>query len=174
MKIYTKRGDQGETDLYDGSRVSKTSKIIGLIGEVDELISNLGIIYFKISEQEQIQSTLMCLNTWLATPKPKSTKQKKQISYKPDLYNLESKIDLLSKDINIKYFILPAHPFHILRCKVRRVERKFWKLKLRKEKYKPNFLEWGKYLNRLSDYFYVLALTLQVASKHELKKLEHP
>ena len=68
MKIYTKTGDKGSTSLYDCSRVSKASKLVDLIGDIDELNSFIGIINSSTMLKD-IQIWLFDLNTIIANPK---------------------------------------------------------------------------------------------------------
>lgn len=163
MPIYTKSGDQGTTCLYDGTKVEKSDKLLSLMGEIDELVSRIGTMRHN-KELKNIQSELMALMSWIAVVNPRTDKQKCIKFYRPSVLELEISIDTLMKNEEIKSFIIPQSNFHLLRTQARKCERKFWKL-FQNEK------PWGTYLNRLSDYFYALALKDESFDKN---KWVHP
>lgn len=161
MAIYTKRGDRGETSLYDeGSsqkiRVPKDSQRIKAIGSVDELNSFLGIVVSVLtdkhkSEIKNIQRDLFQVGSILAGAKLNFPKSKTK--------RLERKIDDFENNLPIlKSFILPGGSLvganlHYARTLVRRAERELVALD-REETVKSEILS---YINRLSDYLFMLA-----------------
>ena len=161
-KIYTKGGDKGFTSLVGGKRVKKSSKIIEAIGNVDELNATLGIVIenLKVSNKKvlrNIQNDLFDLGADLATP---INRKKNAIRIKADqtLY-IEKEIDKINKNLKpLKSFILPggnkvSSLIHLARTINRRCEISIVKLN---ETHKIN-IEILKYINRLSDYLFVLA-----------------
>jgi cob(I)alamin adenosyltransferase len=170
MKIYTKTGDDGTTCLYGGKRVSKNNIRVQTYGEVDELNSYIGLIrshnsYKEIDEQLQsIQNSLLNLGAELATPKDQMffLKEKMKISCltsNQEIVLLEKWMDKMSEKLTpLKHFILPtgniiASTTHVARTVCRRAERSIISLN-EIEEVRPHL---QKYLNRLSDYLFVLA-----------------
>lgn len=162
VKIYTKRGDFGETDLFGGGRVKKSNQRIKACGTVDELSSILGfaasLTKIQVIKQAitQIQNKLYILMSDLAT-----TKQNikiKRINEK-NIKRLENTIDNIEKHLpKLTKFILPGGSpagaaIHFARTICRRAEREVVELN-NKESINPEIL---KYLNRLSDYLFVMA-----------------
>lgn len=163
MKIYTKKGDGGETSLFGGARVSKTSKRIEAYGTVDELNSVVGLASsFPSSIKtgqllEEVQYQLFVLGADLATPQSREVRidriDEAQISF------LESSIDELEEDTPpLKNFILPGGSsagavLHMARTVCRRAERVTIEC-AQEEEISANAIT---YLNRLSDFFFVLA-----------------
>lgn len=150
MKIYTKKGDTGFTSLYDCSRISKSSDLIDLIGDLDELNSFIGLIN---SDEilPDIQIWIFDLSTIIANPKHKYL-------FDDDLFNItliESEIDrltsLLPKLVN---FILPSGNVHVARAVSRRCERKLVSIIDKYTHIPKNCLI---FLNRLSDYLFTVA-----------------
>ncbi len=181
MKIYTKTGDKGKTSLIGGSRVSKDHIRIEAFGTIDELNANIGLINSQNTEEKltiiltKIQNDLFTIGTMLATPSKKEllkpNKQKVNIA-SIDLKSiefLEKEIDEMNKNLSImKNFILPGGNTivsfcHITRCVCRRAERIIVHLN-DKNLINPLIL---KYLNRLSDYLFVLARKLTKDNKSE-------
>jgi cob(I)alamin adenosyltransferase len=164
MKIYTKTGDKGTTSLIGGTRVPKYHEKIEAYGTVDELNSFTGLIRDKDIDEHskevlfEIQNVLFVLGGLLAKDDSKETKDLPGLK-ESDVAFLESEIDEMNKHLpSLKSFVLPGgHPTvslcHIARTVCRRAERLVIKLSL---DYDVNPLE-IKYLNRLSDYFFVLA-----------------
>ncbi len=174
MKIYTKTGDKGTTSLYGGTRVAKNHIRIEAYGTVDELNSWLGLIRDQnINEKHKniiinIQNNLFTIGALLATPINKETLKngKKRLKIKKIS---DEHIELLEKEIDrmndvlppMTHFILPGgHTAvsycHITRSICRRAEREVVKL-TESEPIEDGIL---KYLNRLSDYLFVLARML--------------
>ncbi|GAB1309366.1 cob(I)yrinic acid a,c-diamide adenosyltransferase [Urechidicola sp. KH5] len=181
MKIYTKTGDKGETSLFGGTRVSKDHIRIEAYGTIDELNSYLGLLRDHISCKNlfelivNIQDNLFVLGAELATPKEKEIlkngKDRLNINRISNIHiqQLEQQIDLLDSSLPpMTHFVLPGgHPMvsycHIARCVCRRAERNTVKLN--------NIIEINhsiiQYLNRLSDYLFVLARKLTYDNKIE-------
>ncbi len=174
MKIYTKTGDKGTTGLYGGTRVPKYHLRIESYGTVDELNSYIGLIKDQkiddISSESllRIQNELFTLGSMLATPAEKevlkSGKERLNIPKitEESILKLESEIDTMNEDLPaMTHFVLPGgHTTvsycHIARCICRRAER--ISVQLNDETpIDPNIL---MYLNRLSDYLFVLARKL--------------
>jgi len=167
MKIYTKTGDKGITALFGGKRVSKSDVRINAYGTVDELNAHVGLIRFKEIDSHtqeiigEIQDRLFTLGSILASEPGKNNLKV------PDLY--ESDVELLEKEIDkmnetlpeLKTFVLPggndAIGFcHVARCVCRRAEREV--VFLSQNDAVPEICI--KYLNRLSDYLFVLSRKL--------------
>lgn len=164
-KIYTKTGDRGETALGDGTRVAKTSPRVEAYGTVDELNSIVGIAVFHakgpIRKQLQtIQNDLFDLGADLCVP----VVEVEKAEYPPlrmvktQVERLENEIDQVNKDLSpLKSFILPggtllASYLHQCRTVARRAER--LAVGLSEEPINPDTII---YLNRLSDWFFVMA-----------------
>ena len=150
MRIYTKTGDKGETSLYDCSRVSKSSSLIDLLGDIDELNSFVGIIK---SERmlEDIQIWLFDMGTIIANPR-------KKFKFDVNLEFtkiLEKEIDMITDELpKLSNFILPTNEIHLSRAIARRCERKMVEVKRDYEHIDDNCLI---FINRLSDYLFILA-----------------
>ena len=163
MKIYTRTGDGGTTALFGGKRVSKSELRIETYGTVDELNSHLGLLRDQEVNQKraevllEIQDRLFTIGAILAT-EPGNEKVKVPALHTDDIQFLESQIDKMDAELlPLRSFVLPGgHPSvstgHISRTVCRRAERLVTTLDAR-EKTDPLIL---KYLNRLSDYLFVL------------------
>ena len=181
MKIYTKTGDKGDTSLFGGTRVKKNHIRIEAYGTVDELNSYIGLIRDQEIDREtvksliKIQNDLFTLGAMLATPpekeKLKNNKERLKILKisKKDINFLENEIDKMNKTLpQMTNFILPGgHTTvsfcHLARSVCRRSERITVQLHLI-EPVKEHILI---YLNRLSDYLFVLARKLTKDNKAE-------
>lgn len=150
MKIYTKTGDNGSTSLYDMSRVSKSSILIDLIGDIDELNSFIGIIESdKILDELQVW--LFDLGTIIANPKKKYNFDVNQEYIKI----LERAIDEMTTELpKLSNFILPNGNIHLSRAIARRCERKMVEARSYYSHIDDNCLI---FINRLSDYLFTLA-----------------
>lgn len=166
MKIYTKTGDAGETGLFGGDRVSKSDRRIQAYGDIDELNSILGIVMSGCdidtlkAPLEKIQNTLFDAGSVLATPDLEKLFGKVSgFIAGEDIEFLEKEIDRMDTDLPVlKNFILPGgHPvaahLQLARTVCRRAERQVVEL-WSKEAIPQEILI---YLNRLSDYLFVLA-----------------
>lgn len=161
MKIYTRTGDGGTTSLSDGTRVSKCDVLLDAYGTVDELNAFLGVL---ISEDDnnfltEIQNELFVLGGMLATPVDDWQKYWNTSQLEDFSNRVEREIDLLSAELEpFKGFILPqgnaliAHA-HVCRTVCRRAEREVTRLLQQNQAYSGV----QKMLNRLSDYFFILA-----------------
>ena len=166
-KIYTKKGDDGKTELGDGKRIVKFSTRVEAYGTVDELNAMIGTITSMNIETkldsclERIQNDLFDLGADLCLPEdttghinPEPLRVEKSLTER-----LESEIDNMNKRIDpIRSFVLPggseiAAKLHLCRTICRRAERLVVKL-IENEKVNKEAL---KYLNRLSDWFFVAA-----------------
>jgi len=164
MKIYTRTGDSGNTSLIGGKRVPKNHVRIEAYGTIDELISHIGLLRDMVSKKDIketllfIQDRLMICATQLATDPVNNNIKPIKLS-ENDIKIIEKVIDKIEKQLEpIKFFIIPGgHPAvsqcHITRTICRRTERKVINL------YKKNKVDelLLVFLNRLSDFFFVLA-----------------
>jgi len=167
-KIYTKTGDKGETSLIGGTRVPKYHERIEAYGTLDELNSFIGYLRDQISDQHvrevllKIQENLFTAESLLATDHEKEiTRALPQLS-EEDVLTLEMEIDVINMHLpDLSSFILPGgHPLvslcHVCRTVCRRGERII--IKLASDMAVDETLI--KYVNRLSDYLFVLAREL--------------
>jgi cob(I)alamin adenosyltransferase len=167
MKVYTKTGDQGETSLFGGKRVKKFHARINAYGTTDELLSYVGLIRDQdISEHYkkvliEIQDRLFTIGAELAAD-PDKPNLKKPDLVSADILFLEQEIDAMDSELEpMKQFILPGgHQTvsfcHVCRCICRRAERLIIEL-AETEDINPDII---MYVNRLSDYLFVLARKL--------------
>ena len=168
MKIYTKTGDKGMTSLVGGTRVAKNSVRLEAYGGVDELNSYLGMIRsFEIDtavKQEiiAIQNILFSVGGNLATDTTVEGIKAKLVVTEEEVIRLEQAMDKMDMELPpLTSFILPgggsaASVCHIARTVCRRVERRILDVA---EEYPVDELL-IKYINRLSDYLFVLARKL--------------
>ena len=181
MKIYTKTGDKGTTALFGGTRVPKHHLRIEAYGTVDELNSYIGLIRDQnidetyINSLIRIQNELFTLGAMLATPPEKEVlKNGKERLNIPkvnlsSIEHLENEIDQMNAELPpMTNFILPGGNqtvsfCHVARCVCRRAERLATSLH-ESESINQDIL---MYLNRLSDYLFVLArkLTKDLSAK---------
>jgi len=164
MKIYTKTGDKGQTSLIGGTRVPKHHLRIETYGTVDELNSHIGLVRdtFQHHHSQEIlkliQDRLFTIGASLASD-PEKSKMKIPDLLEADVELLEKEIDAMNEVLpELKNFILPgghavASYCHIARCVCRRAERLSVHLS------ENEFVDEKViiYLNRLSDYLFVLA-----------------
>jgi cob(I)alamin adenosyltransferase len=170
MKIYTKTGDKGETALYGGTRVSKASARVEAYGTIDELNSFMGFAKTEIKDEQvltqltKIQFDLFTVGSESATPADKLTlsngKSRLALMISDiEIEELENWMDQFEKELEpLQYFILPGGgksgtSLHICRTVCRRAERSLVFLN-ESEEVRPELI---KYLNRLSDYLFVLS-----------------
>ncbi len=170
MKIYTKTGDKGTTALYGGNRVSKASARVESYGNIDELNSFIGLAKSEITDEKvlnqlkKIQFDLFTLGSESATPTDKLTlaNGKSRLTLmisETEIEELENWMDEYETQLDpLQYFILPgggksATALHVCRTVCRRAERSLVFLN-ESEEVRPELI---KYLNRLSDYLFVLA-----------------
>jgi cob(I)alamin adenosyltransferase len=166
MKIYTRRGDGGETDLLGGPRVAKDHLRVEAYGAVDELNASLGVCAAVTRHADlrglvqRVQERLFALGSYLATAvAQRSLERAVSKPRAQDVDALEQQIDLLEQELApLRHFILPggcqaAAVFHVARTACRRAERRAVRLN-RDEPLDEASL---RYLNRLSDLLFVMA-----------------
>ena len=174
MKVYTKTGDTGTTALFGGTRVSKHNIRIESYGTVDELNSHIGLVRDQdmnhVYKQVlvEVQDRLFTVGAILATPPEKEMLKNGQPRLQKlgiiesDIEFLENQIDIMEEALPpMTHFVLPGgHQTvsycHIARCVCRRAER----LAVHLNDIEPTDEMVIKYLNRLSDYLFVLARKL--------------
>ena len=174
MKIYTKKGDKGDTGLLGGTRVKKSNIRIESYGTVDELNSWIGLIRDQNIDKHSkeilihIQDRLFTLGSHLASD-PEKPKAKIPDIKEEDVTALEKEMDTMNETLpEMRSFVLPGgHTTvsycHIARCICRRAERCAVGL-ASAEKVDEVII---KYLNRLSDYLFVLSRKLTQDLKAE-------
>lgn len=165
-KIYTKTGDKGTTSLIGGTKVPKSHLRIEAYGTVDELNSYVGLCKDLLTDEnsqailQEIQDRLFTIGSSLACDPVKEPKMRIPDLKEEDVLLLEKEMDKMNDVIPaMKSFILPGgHPtishLHIARCVCRRAERCCVRLELESLEVDQVIL---KYLNRLSDYLFVLS-----------------
>ena len=164
MKIYTKTGDDGTTGLFGGKRISKANLRIDAYGTVDELNAYIGLLIDQAVNKSrrdfllQIQNTLFVIGSMLAT-EPGNTKVSIPDLREDDVASLEQEIDAMDRQLEpLRTFILPGgHTSvsfgHVARTVCRRAERMVIALHEHEKNVSPLIIQ---YLNRLSDYLFVL------------------
>jgi cob(I)alamin adenosyltransferase len=172
MKIYTKTGDKGETSLIGGTRVPKFHLRIDCYGTVDELNSYIGLIGCQDIDPhakallKEIQDRLFTIGSSLASD-PEKSRMKIPDLHLSDITLLEEEMDQMNAILpELKHFVLPGGNTvvsycHIARCICRRAER--LTVHLATESEVDNQIT--VYLNRLSDYLFVLARKLSFDAK---------
>lgn len=163
--VYTKTGDKGQTSLIGGTRVPKQHIRLEAYGTIDELNAYIGMIWsYPVPEDVKkmiydIQNQLFVVGAWLATDDAASDMKQQLIGDDALTQRLEEEMDRMENDLPpLKYFVLPGgHPAvaaaHIVRTVCRRAERCVMRLN-------DEFPVEGwilVFLNRLSDYFFVLS-----------------
>ncbi len=174
MKIYTKKGDKGKTSLIGGVKVSKSSPRIHAYGTIDELNSFIGIVRDMYPDAHatevlyRIQNLLFTIGSHLAADPEKSRMKLPEIS-EIDVKILEDEMDRMNEYLpELMHFILPgghvaSSHCHVARCVCRRAERLIVELS-EKELVEPIII---KYINRLSDYLFVLSRDILAANHAE-------
>ncbi len=168
MKIYTKVGDQGQTSLVDGKKVSKSELRIDTYGTVDELNSHIGLLISNLNSEilfkneifsiHELQKWLFELGSQLACSDPKISAKLPTLK-SSHIDTLEKWIDSMDSELPpLKNFILPgghraSSQAHICRTVARRAERLCVRLSEIEKLDYPAI----PFLNRLSDYFFMLA-----------------
>ncbi len=175
MKIYTKTGDKGQTSLYGGIRVSKSNLQIEAYGTIDELNSFIGLSLSEISQPQiekflaVLQTDLMSIASYLA-------------GYPKGKLNLELRVSEIEKVIDeidiklspLKNFILPGGgklgaSLHVARSVARRAERtviRFFEIEESSSLTKEQKEKVIMYLNRVSDFLFVLARFVNFKESH--------
>lgn len=173
MKIYTKTGDNGTTGLIGGTRVKKTDQRLEAYGTVDELNSFIGLlITYDLPDATKntlynIQNKLFVIGSFLATDIEKTSIDPVALLSDSDVKMLENEIDTMNEVLSeLRNFILPggnpsAALAHICRTVTRRAERKI-------QAVSDNYQQvehLSEFVNRLSDYFFVLARFINLTFK---------
>lgn len=170
FKVYTKTGDKGETGLYGGTRISKASARVESYGNIDELNAFIGVAKSYVTDVrvvdqlKKIQFDLFTVGSEAATPVDKlflanGKARLPLVISETEIEELENWIDAFEEELEpLQYFILPgggkaATHFHVARTVCRRAERSMVFLN-ESEEVRPELI---KYLNRLSDYLFVLS-----------------
>jgi cob(I)alamin adenosyltransferase len=178
-KIYTKTGDKGTTSLIGGTKVPKSHLRIEAYGTVDELNSYIGLCKDLLSDKkaqevlQEVQDRLFTIGSSLACDPIKEPKVRIPDLKEADVVLLEKEMDRMNETVApMKSFILPGghttlSHLHIARCVCRRAERCCVRLELESLEVEPLII---KYINRLSDYLFVLSRY----AGHEMKVGEIP
>lgn len=168
MKVYTRKGDSGETGLFGGSRIAKDSIKVEAYGSIDEAAAFIGEARAIIKDEKvknilhKIQEKFLVIGAHLASDSNGINKLKESIE-ESDIVELEKIIDEYSKNLLPLYkFIIPGDnresaTLHVARTVVRRSERRIVTLKER-ENIDPKLL---KYVNRVSDVLFVLSRVVE-------------
>jgi len=178
MKIYTKTGDLGETSLFGGGRVKKSHPRVNVYGTLDEANSMIGFALSFLPPSEsvtldrltRVQNELFQVGAELATQAGK--KNSCPFVTENEIQALEKEIDAMQSELApLRYFILPGGSqagasLHLARTIVRRAERDCVDLE-GENAARPEVI---RYLNRLSDYLFVMARFVN----HAMKKGETP
>lgn len=166
LKIYTKTGDLGKTSLIGGTKVPKSHLRIETYGTVDELNSNIGLVSDLLTDQhskdilKEIQDRLFTIGSSLACDPEKEPLMKMPDLKESDIVLLEKEIDAMNEVLPpMKFFVLPGghvaiSTTHVTRCVCRRAERLCVNMQEHELFVDPLVI---KYLNRLSDYLFVLS-----------------
>lgn len=175
MKLYTKTGDNGQTGLIGGTRVSKNDIRIEAYGTVDELNTFIGLLTtYPIPDIDllflrDIQNTLFAIGSHLATDTTKVNLLDASIIHEDSITNIEQEIDRLDSFLpDLTSFILPGGSqasalSHVCRTITRRAERRIFDMKTLYEIDNQILI----FLNRLSDYFFVFSRYLNKISNCE-------
>lgn len=167
MKIYTKTGDNGETGLANGARIAKNSARISAIGVVDELNAAIGVARLSVPQAldavlEKIQNELFIVGSELAAPNGAMPEKIPHITDLQIIF-LEKGIDVMSRECApLTKFILPggiaaAAQIHFCRVVCRRTERAVAALTQNEPENLAREKVLLRYLNRLSDFFFMAA-----------------
>lgn len=163
--LYTRTGDRGTTSLVGGERVSKAHQRIECYGSTDELNSFIGLLIDEITEQSDkdflrfIQHKMFSIGSYLATDQMHTDLKVESRITDETIQRIENEIDKLDAALpKLKTFVLPsggraASLAHVCRTVCRRAERQLYRLTEEAE-VEENVL---KFINRLSDYFFILA-----------------
>ncbi len=173
--IYTKTGDGGTTSLVGGTRVSKTHIRLEAYGTVDELNSHLGVLISELGNEsdalflQRVQHNLFAVGSYLATDRETTNLHTASVVTPADVETLEKEIDRLDELLPpLRNFILPggsrgASLAHVCRTVCRRAERRILALT---EMFEIDTCLLA-YINRLSDYLFVLSRKINKEQKRE-------
>lgn len=163
--VYTKTGDEGKTSLVGGTRVPKAHIRLEAYGTIDELNSFVGLLICQIEDEHTlntlsfIQNKLFTVGSYLATETESLSPKAASIIHDDDIALLETEMDRIDNELpKIRQFVLPggsesAARAHICRSVCRRAERCIYRVK---EEF-PVDTNVLKFVNRLSDFFFLLA-----------------
>ncbi|TAD82258.1 MAG: cob(I)yrinic acid a,c-diamide adenosyltransferase [Bacteroidetes bacterium] len=166
FKIYTKTGDLGKTSLIGGTKVPKSHLRIETYGTVDELNAHIGLLRDQLPDPhtlqvlKEIQDRLFTIGSSLACDPDKESGLKIPDLKETDITLLEDEIDTMNEALPpMRFFVLPGGHMavsqaHVCRCVCRRAERLCVNLQQHDTFVEPLVI---KYLNRLSDYIFVLS-----------------
>lgn len=176
-RIYTRTGDQGTTSLAGGTRVPKTHLRLEAYGTIDELNSYLGLLHTYLTEEAdrqtvwRVQNKLFAVGSYLATDQTRTGLRAESRIVDGDIEELEKAIDEADNEIPpLKAFVLPggtrgAAVCHVCRTVCRRAERRILALAGECE-IAPEVMA---FVNRLSDYLFILARKLnRLANAEEI------
>ncbi len=173
--IYTKTGDDGRTSLVGGTRVSKTHVRLEAYGTVDELNAQIGSLVTYLTDADdrtflcRVQHRLFAVGSCLATDCERVQLREESMITAAQVEDVEREIDRIDAELSpLKAFVLPggcrgAAVCHVCRTVCRRAERRI--LRLAEEAEVPS--ELLAYMNRLSDYLFVLARKMNQDDKKE-------
>lgn len=174
MNIYTKTGDNGTTSTPDGKRVSKAGDIISAYGDIDELTAHLGLLRTMIADTgdalfiEQLQHLLLAIGTSIIGGDVPAA------SFATATAEMETLIDRISRQLpTLHNFVIPGNSVaeaqcHVCRTVCRRAERSLVAVRNCRE----NCPEILSFINRMSDYLFVLARNLNFIT-HQTEKTWH-
>lgn len=169
MKIYTKTGDAGTTSLVGGVRISKSDIRLDAYGTIDELNSFLGLLRAEMNNDDlqqfilHIQHNMFVIGGYLATDMTKSELSDSLQLNDREVVLIEKAIDEIEEKLpRLSNFVVPGENrisalCHVCRSITRRAERQIYAL----DKVAPVSVEVKKYINRLSDYLFVLARIME-------------
>lgn len=174
--VYTKTGDKGTTALVGGTRVPKSHVRLDAYGTIDELNSFVGLLICQIQEEDVlkvlsfIQHKLFTVGSYLATETESISPKSASIITDENIALIENEMDRMDSELPaIRQFVLPggcesASRSHVCRTIARRAERCIYRVK---DEYpvEDNIM---KFVNRLSDYFFILARKECVKSGNEI------
>ena len=172
--IYTHTGDKGTTGLIGGTRISKSDKQLEAYGTVDELNANVGFLYTYLTEEHDkkfllfIQNKLFQVCSCLATDFSKVKPEKVRNITPENVKSIETEIDAINGQLPpLRAFVIPggcqgAAVAHICRTVCRRAERRICTLY---DEQHPIDKELMEFMNRLSDYFFVLSRKVNLENK---------
>lgn len=173
--VYTKTGDQGTTGLVGGTRISKTDIRLESYGTVDELNSQIGLLIAHLKEGAdkdfllRIQNKLFVVGSYLATDQEKTKLHEASVVQLSDIESLEQQIDVIDEQLpSLNRFILPggcvdAALCHVCRTICRRAERRILSLSANV----PIDKNIIAFINRLSDYFFILSRKMNIDQNNE-------
>jgi cob(I)alamin adenosyltransferase len=171
--VYTRTGDKGTTSLVGGQRVAKSDIRLESYGTVDELNSHIGLLISLLHNEHdvemltRIQKLLFVVGSNLATDQSNTELKAASVVHAEDILMLENEIDVIDEALpQLRAFVLPggcqaSSQCHVCRTVCRRAERRILSLEEQAE-VQPELLQ---FINRLSDYLFVLARKINIDEK---------